>query len=151
MNENLNLIEKLKNVPIGTEFYSTIFEEVKFEGFYTNGLEDERIKFMNRKGLPHAITKEGHLYKGYPNAECTIFPSKDQRDWSKFEYDPIAIGTPVMVRVAGMWLLRFYAGQGECSKRQEDFSEALIALEKFKGEEIIPVSEFDFEKLCRKQ
>ena len=31
------------------------------------------------------ITKNGRLYNTYEDSECIVFPSKDQRDWSKFE------------------------------------------------------------------
>ena len=80
MNENIDLTKILKNCPKGTKFYSTIFGEVEFLGFY----EDEGYKITIKKGFDIAyITKDGRYLSGF-NGECTLFPSKDQRDWSKF-------------------------------------------------------------------
>lgn len=82
MNENIDLTKILKDCPEGWEFYSTIFGEVKF------------VKCINLNLV--IVAKEGEYYyftpKGlfipqgmkYYRGECTLFPSKDQRDWSKF-------------------------------------------------------------------
>ena len=82
MNENIDLTKILKNCPEGTKFYTTVWGEVSFMRI----LENSKIyafKIVTPTGsLP--ITKEGcYLCKEY-DTECIIFPSKDQRDWSKF-------------------------------------------------------------------
>ena len=80
MNENIDLTKILKNCPKGTKFYSTIFGEVEFSGFY----EDEGHTIIIKRNFDIAyITKDGRYLSGF-NGECTLFPSKDQRDWSKF-------------------------------------------------------------------
>ena len=80
MNENIDLTKILKNCPKGTKFYSTIFGEVEFLGFY----EDEGYAITIKRNFDIAhITKDGRYLSGF-NGECTLFPSKDQRDWSKF-------------------------------------------------------------------
>ena len=80
MNENIDLTKILKNCPKGTKFYSTIFGEVEFSGFY----EDEGYAITIKRNFDIAyITKDGKYLSGF-NGECTLFPSKDQRDWSKF-------------------------------------------------------------------
>ena len=80
MNENIDLTKILKNCPKGTKFYSTIFGEVEFSGFY----EDEGYAITIKRNFDIAyITKDGRYLSGF-NGECTLFPSKDQRDWSKF-------------------------------------------------------------------
>lgn len=80
MNENIDLTKILKDCPKGTKFYSTIFGEVEFSGFY----EDEGYKITIKRNFDIAyITKDGRYLSGF-NGECTLFPSKDQRDWSKF-------------------------------------------------------------------
>ena len=80
MNENLNLVEILKNCPKGTKLYSTIYGEVKLTmigyGTYPIGLE-------NSSGDNLWATKDGKFIDDL-NGECTLFPSKNQRDWSKF-------------------------------------------------------------------
>lgn len=81
MNENLNLVEILKDCPKGTKLYSIIYGEVEF-----NRIEKERtfsIIFVTKEGNESTVTSDGKHYKGY-DGDCTLFPSKDQRDWSKF-------------------------------------------------------------------
>ena len=80
MNENINLTKILENCPKGTKFYSTIFGEVEFLGFCN---DKEYAVTIKRNCSIANITKDGR-YISYFNGECTLFPSKDQRDWSKF-------------------------------------------------------------------
>ena len=80
MNENIDLTKILENCPKGTKFYSTIFGEVEFLGFCN---DKEYAVTIKRNCSIANITKDGR-YISYFNGECTLFPSKDQRDWSKF-------------------------------------------------------------------
>ena len=81
MNENIDLTKILENCPKGTKFYSTIFGEVEFLGF----CNDKGYAVTIKRDFSIAnITKDGR-YISYFNGECTLFPSKDQRDWSKFK------------------------------------------------------------------
>ena len=78
MNENIDLTKILEGCPEGTEFYSSVFGNVRFV----------KITLFNTILLMTTTTyksveKDGRLYYGV--GECTLFPSKDQRDWSKFE------------------------------------------------------------------
>ena len=81
MNENLNLIEILKDCPEGTKLYSPVFGEVEFEGI--NDIIGPIIVTTNT-GNAECFTADGKMYTYY-NGECLLFPSKDQRDWSKFK------------------------------------------------------------------
>lgn len=86
MNKNLNLVDILKNCPRGTKLYSTIYGEVEFIRIRIGieyPIECEIIKDKTNC----VFTKEGKILSFYDN-ECTLFPSKDQRDWSKFKVDP---------------------------------------------------------------
>lgn len=90
MNENLNLVEILKDCPRGTKLYSPIFGEVEFEEIYndatypivvkakTNPIEGECTEKLR------TFTSSGILSLSF-NGECMLFPSKDQRDWGKFK------------------------------------------------------------------
>ena len=80
MNENIDLTKILKDCPKGKKFYSTIFGEVEFSGLYED--EGYAIAIKINFGIAY-ITKDGRYLSGF-NGECTLFPSKDQRDWSKF-------------------------------------------------------------------
>ena len=81
MNENLNLVEILKDCPKGTKLYSTIYGDVEFVKV-SNHLEYP-IEVKRRYYSIGSFTNDGRLLAGY-NGECVLFPSKDQRDWSKF-------------------------------------------------------------------
>lgn len=80
MNENIDLTRILKNCPKGTKFYSTIFGEVEFLGFCN---DEEYAVTIKRNYSIANITKDGRYVSCF-NGECTLFPSKEQRDWSKF-------------------------------------------------------------------
>lgn len=85
MNENLNLVEILKDCPKGTKLYTPIWGEVVF------------IEVRKNKNCPYPIcintnaassytylAKDGRYLINREESECILFPSKDQRDWSKF-------------------------------------------------------------------
>ena len=81
MNENLNLIAILKDCPEGTKLYSTVFGEVELD-YVINGGEYP-INVL-AKGDTDSFTKDGRLFSD-KEGECVLFPSKEQRDWSKFK------------------------------------------------------------------
>ena len=84
MNENLNLIEILKDCPQGTKLYSTVFGDVEFDRIDTI-LSHPIVVRVGRIEDDHTETfaPDGRLYS-YHNGECVLFPSKEERDWSKF-------------------------------------------------------------------
>lgn len=84
MNENLDLTKILEGCPYGTEFYHSGYGKVWFIGINTELEQPIHIKLNTRSYEDAWITSEGTLSKNY-NGECLLFPSKDQRDWSKFE------------------------------------------------------------------
>ena len=83
MNENINLVEILKDCPKGTKFYSSVYGELIYSNMYTDSL-DPKIYFIdeNNRSIIVGYYRDGRIYD--TKGECTIFPSKDQRDWSKF-------------------------------------------------------------------
>ena len=94
MSEKINIAELLKDCPSGMELYSPIFGKVYLD----------KIK-------PHLAIivatdkyKEEFLYDGRygMNGECMLFPSKDKRDWSKFQ-QPFKDGD-VVATTDGLWI-----------------------------------------------
>ena len=81
MNENIDLTKILDGCPEGTVFYSSIHDEVEFLHI------DKSIKcpIVTIYDYDHCafFGKDARLIPG--RGECVLFPSKDQRDWSKFE------------------------------------------------------------------
>ena len=84
MNENIDLTKILKDCPKGWEMYSSVYGKVTFSSIEYN--VDYPIKFLfikNNEEIWGSVTKEGIHNNSY-NGECTLFPSENQRDWSKF-------------------------------------------------------------------
>ena len=88
MNEKLDLVEILKNCPKGTEFFSNIFGTLFFENInYTDHTDSQYpIRFTDKIGNIWKFTKDGkYPTDRFEDCDMCVFPSKDQRDWSKFK------------------------------------------------------------------
>lgn len=84
MNENLNLVEILKNCPEGTKLYSPIIGEVEFKRIKYS--EYPIVTYSKNGNRILLFTKEGLFFPEGVQGECImLFPSKEQRDWSKFK------------------------------------------------------------------
>ena len=78
MNENIDLTKILKCCPEGTKFWSMLDEEVEFVD-----IDGDCIVFRVTKTNKETFYyNDGKAYRGI--GECVLFPSKEQRDWSKF-------------------------------------------------------------------
>ena len=86
MNENLNLVEILKDCPKGTKLYSPLFGEVEFEqilenwGYVSVRKGKDTWPFESDARFPISDSK---------STELMLYPSKEQRDWSKFAYNKL--------------------------------------------------------------
>ena len=116
MNENLNLVEILRNCPKGTKLYSPLYEEVEFEGIEENdkfSIIKVRKKSFNSEYII-TFTSSG-VWNEYYSNKCAIFPSKDQRDWSKFrlKFDPKTLQPfdKVLARLEdyGIWYCEWFS------------------------------------------
>lgn len=74
----MNIVEILKYCPKGTKLYSTAFGEVEL--IDTSSLANT-ILVQNNHDTPFTFYSDGSYIL---DGECILFPSKDQRDWSKF-------------------------------------------------------------------
>ena len=82
MNKNIDLTKILKDCPKGWKLYSPICGEVEFEQMEPSTLYPITVTTC---GTKICFAKEGFYFCERDGAECLIFPSKEQRDWSKFE------------------------------------------------------------------
>lgn len=83
MNENIDLTKILKDCPEGTKLYTTIWGEVTFIEVSENVCNLYPIIIYNE--CDHVgLTKDGRYLINKQDSECILFPSKNQRDWSKF-------------------------------------------------------------------
>ena len=80
MNENLNLVKILKDCPRDWKLYSPIFGEVLFANIIH---DDYPIVVKLSDTLYKNFMADGKISNKY-DGECMLFPSKTQRDWSKF-------------------------------------------------------------------
>ena len=87
MNENLDLTKILEGCPVGTKFYSILQGEVSFINIDILAKHPIIVSVYNKHAdviVHDSYAKDGR-YNSFYDGECTLFPSKDQRDWSKFE------------------------------------------------------------------
>ena len=84
MNENLDLTKILEGCPKGTEFYHAGFGRVWFFGIDLDSDYPIRLSLNNDPCDNTFLTKKGTVNVQY-DGECILFPSRTQRDWSKFE------------------------------------------------------------------
>ena len=82
MNENLNLAEILKDFPEGTKLFTPIFGEVELVKVYND--ENYPIEVKLNNGTLDYFAKDGRIYIDFDGG-CLLFPSKEERDWSKFK------------------------------------------------------------------
>ena len=139
MNKNIDLTKILKDCPKGWKFYSSVYGEVEFVGILSipsiqrilqkdslflseNDLRNYPIQFKAYDTI-YRVTSGGNHIKGM--GECTFFPSKDQRDWSKFmapwykkeKFDPKTLKPFDRVLAASMvdgrWVCDFFSHIGK--------------------------------------
>lgn len=84
MNENLDLTKILDGCPVGTEFYHAGYGRVWFVSIDLGSKYPIKLSLHNNDCIDVAVTTKGTLNVSY-NGECLLVPSKEQRDWSKFE------------------------------------------------------------------
>lgn len=84
----INVAEKLKDCPKGTKLYSPLLGEVEFVRIDIGNHKFPIIVRALENEIPYSnvtFTAEGKWYNA-EQSECSLFPSKDNRDWNKFDY-----------------------------------------------------------------
>lgn len=123
MNENLNLVEILKDCPEGTKLYSPAYGDVEL----VNVSQDKGTLYPILIKIPsnsadtftceRSFDKDGRIFADY-SGECLLFPNRNQRDWNKFrikkpKFDPKTFQPfdKVLVRntVNSQWRCTFYS------------------------------------------
>lgn len=77
--KELNLVEILKDCPKGTKLYSTVCGDIQLVEIIK-----EDPEYPIRCKSYFRFTAQGR-YTLNEDAECVLFPSKDNRDWSTFK------------------------------------------------------------------
>lgn len=133
--EKINIADKLKHCKKGTKLYSPLFGEVEFENV------DDKIEIIvhtDEEEIYKAFfEKDGKYYMIYKDAECLLFPSKDNRNWNDFQV--LEEGHRVMVSDNGEnWFLRKYYMDDEAYRFSDDADSCNSHIY------IVPVEDFDF-------
>ena len=76
----INIAEILKDCPEGTKLYSPICGDCTFEKIHLN----TSIVVCTQDYRTITFNVYGQYFKDIDNAECLLFPSKNNRDWTKF-------------------------------------------------------------------
>lgn len=118
MNENIDLTEILKDCPKGWKLYTPLLGEVDFiEICYGR---EYSIRVADSLNIYYNIffSKKG-FYLSHKHAECLLFPSKEQRDWSKFtapwykkeKFDPNTLKPfdNILVKHNNIWKADFFS------------------------------------------
>lgn len=82
----MNILEIIKKAPKDHVYYCTVFG-------YCNcsGSDDDEYPIKcdilsdTDRGTMSLLTKDGKFIEDTPDAECVLFPSRDNRDWEAFE------------------------------------------------------------------
>lgn len=81
MKNQINIAEILKDCPKGTKLYSPLCGECYFDSLNMGTII---CKKQNTQEI--TFTSGGYyMLPVFDDCECQLFPSKDQRDWSKFQ------------------------------------------------------------------
>lgn len=84
----INIAEKLKGCPKGTKLYSPMCGEVELVRIDMGRHKFPIIVRVSDNKAPYSnetFTAEGK-WCDTEQSECLLFPSKDNRDWNKFDY-----------------------------------------------------------------
>ena len=101
MENKINVAKLLKDCPKGMELYSPLCGTCVFDRLNMGTII---CKKQNTQDI--SFTSEGYyMLPVFDNCECMIFPSKDQRDWSKFQR-PFREGDVVISDSGDIHLLR---------------------------------------------
>ena len=84
MNENLNLVEILKDCPRGTKLYSLIYGDVELEKISDDENDKYPIFIRLHANTIDCVAKDGRYLVNY-DGECVLFPSRTQRNWAEFK------------------------------------------------------------------
>lgn len=78
----MNIAKILKNCPKGTKLYSSLYGEVELVKVKENDIYPIVVSCLEFENQIEKFNKDGK--KLIAHKEPTLFPSRDQRDWSKF-------------------------------------------------------------------
>ena len=138
----INIAEILKDCPKETKLYSPLFGEIKFNRIAFNDLTGYNCICVDAIGHFYTFDKFGRFFSHFPDGECLLFPSKDQRNWTKFKvkkeekvkkkkFDPRSLKPfdKVLIRYGNIWyadLFFHYEERARCCYTSSYFDTPII-------------------------
>lgn len=84
--QKLDLCEILKNCPMGEPFWSPLYGDVTL---YCTDQETKKVLVTAEDNVNCVINADGTVtIYGVTSPEVMLYPSREQRDWSKVKYEP---------------------------------------------------------------
>ena len=81
----VDLVELLKDIPVGTKMYSPIFGEVTLDCVCDYISIEKCVYVKTARGGFEKFDAEGcWMHYAFKSEEPMLFPSKEQRDWNEF-------------------------------------------------------------------
>lgn len=130
----MNVAQKLLNAPKGTKLYSPLFGEVELVRVLPSQAQNDSSSSIIVK-VPNRNTERSFLsngkYHDYVDAECTLFPSRDMRNWAYVEFrKELPEGTICLCSDVNEFIscgriypaygsIRYYRGSGTCAASME--------------------------------
>ena len=118
---NIDLTKILRDCPQGETFWSPMLGDVKYYGI---DVVNELVGVNVASGEMWDINADGTItINGVTSPEIMIYPSKEQRDWTKVKYEPkkerfdpttMKPFDRVLVRVSNLkWKADFFSHEGD--------------------------------------
>ena len=79
----MNILEIIKKAPKDHVYWCTLIGECKVK--IATHITHYPIMAITNNGRDYYVTESGRYFHEYPDAECVLFPSRDNRDWAAFE------------------------------------------------------------------
>lgn len=128
MKQKINIAEILKDAPKGTKLWTDFYGPVVFAGFNKEGDSINLIANAEKGVSNYWVNIYGEYdHDIFPESACSVFPSKDNRDWSTFKapwkhkhFEPLqpvlfARGYDITDTHKRIWTLAFYSHYEEDS------------------------------------
>lgn len=108
MKQKTNIAQLLKDCPKGMELYSPLCGKCVFDRLINGTII---CKKQNTQEI--TFTSEGYyMLPVFDNCECMIFPSENQRDWSKFQ--KLFEDGDIVATMSGNWIGITIGGEKNC-------------------------------------
>lgn len=127
MNEDINLVEILKDAPKGTKLWSPICGDCILDKIETTDTTTNYAIYCLdvNDHSPVQFTANGKYTLCFNDGECVLFPSKENRDWSTFEapkqHKHLEPFQKILVKIwydsKSIWMADFYSHYDEVTGR----------------------------------